>query len=72
MLVGVSANVPTKRELKVVSPSVKKITPLSFSKCPYEEGTERNKMLFMQITSVSFSKCPYEEGTERNAFFSVT
>ena len=40
----VSANVPTKRELKALSLVILLSISLCFSKCPYEEGTERNHL----------------------------
>ena len=35
-----------------------------FSKCPYEEGTERDYQEAWFGSRLGFSKCPYEEGTE--------
>ena len=60
----VSANVPTKRELKVPCEDKGKITTFGFSKCPYEEGTESNLLAPVNPFHFGFSKCPYEEGTE--------
>ncbi len=60
-----------KRELKVGYIRGSRIGYISFRRCPYEEGTERQTRKKVMIFSLSFRRCPYEEGTESSQFVQI-